>query len=79
MTTNAIDKINSIVACDSRWSGDLIDGEHVLTIDDSGFQKLGIKQAGCMVVAGDLLLIGRMDELVSCPGVELFTDACTQP
>lgn len=57
MTTNAIDKINSIVACDSRWSGDLIDGEHVLTIDDSGFQKLGIKQAGCMVVAGDLLLI----------------------
>lgn len=43
MTTTVYDRVNALVATDSRWSVDLsphgYDG-HILYIDDTGFGKL---------------------------------------
>ncbi|MCX2257831.1 hypothetical protein LVU85_18105, partial [Escherichia coli] len=60
MTTTVYDRVNALVATDSRWSVDLsphgYDG-HILYIDDTGFGKLAPRNDFVMLLAGDGLLI----------------------
>lgn len=56
MTTNAIDRLNRLVASDSRWSM-LLDGNRIAYVDDTGFDKLANRQFHTMAFAGDGVLI----------------------
>lgn len=56
MTTNAIDRLNRLVASDSRWSLPL-DGNRIAYVDDTGFDKLANRQFHTMAFAGDGILI----------------------
>jgi hypothetical protein len=56
MTTNAIDRVNKLVASDSRWSMPL-DGNRIAYVDDTGFDKLANRQFHTMAFAGDGILI----------------------
>lgn len=58
MTTNAIDRLNRLVASDSRWSI-LLDGNRIAYVDDTGFDKLANRQFHTMAFAGDGVLIER--------------------
>ena len=58
MTTNAIDRLNRLVASDSRWSM-AIDGNRIAYVDDTGFDKLANRQFHTMAFAGDGILIER--------------------
>src|SRR5690348_789485 len=55
MTTNTIDKRNRVLASDSRWS--VADGEHLLFVDDTGFDKIMDRTFGSIICAGHSLLI----------------------
>ncbi|POU74055.1 hypothetical protein C3387_20555 [Leclercia sp. LSNIH6] len=60
MTTTVYDRINRLVASDSRWSCDLsLKGYpgHVLYIDDTGFGKIADRNDFVMTLAGDGHLI----------------------
>ncbi|HEJ7134758.1 MULTISPECIES: hypothetical protein [Serratia] len=60
MTTTVYDRVNRLVASDSRWSVDLTpngyDG-HVLYIDDTGFGKIADRNDFVMTLAGNGHLI----------------------
>ncbi|MGC0858434.1 hypothetical protein WKG86_05430 [Pantoea agglomerans] len=60
MTTTVYDRVNHLVASDSRWSFDLskrgYDG-HVLYIDDTGFGKIADRNDFVLTLAGDGFLI----------------------
>lgn len=60
MTTTVYDRVNRLVASDSRWSVDLTpkgyDG-HVLYIDDTGFGKIADRNDFVMTLAGSGHLI----------------------
>lgn len=73
MTTTVYDRINKQVACDSRWSVDLITcgyAGHVLYVDDTGFDKIADRGDFAMVVAGDGGLIQRWKEWWGAPSLE---------
>jgi hypothetical protein len=55
MTTTAYDVKNNLVACDTRWSADfsLIDGNYILLVDDTGFNKIAYRPGGAIFCAGD--------------------------
>ena len=55
MTTNAIDRNLKIIASDSRWST-YVDG-HFCFVDDTGFDKIGVRDFGAIICAGDGILI----------------------
>lgn len=56
MTTNAIDRRKKVVASDSRWSVE--HGEdHLVFVDDTGFDKIADRAFACIVCAGDGVLI----------------------
>lgn len=56
MTTNAIDRVNAVVASDSRWSKEI--GPNLLAfVDNTGFDKLANRASASMLFAGDGVLI----------------------
>ncbi|HHS9765125.1 hypothetical protein [Raoultella ornithinolytica] len=60
MTTTVYDRINKLIASDSRWSCDLTQRGypgHVLYIDNTGFGKIADRNDFVMTLAGDGLLI----------------------
>lgn len=74
VTTNAIDRKQLIVACDSRWSINL-DGEHLAYVDDTSFDKIALRQGGCMVCTGDVQLIQRWMSWFRAPYLNLDQNA----
>ncbi|WP_112197787.1 hypothetical protein [Rahnella sp. NRRL B-41462] len=64
MTTTAYDCLNKIVASDTRWSADvdLIDGMHILYVDDTGFNKICNRRGGALICAGDGLTIQNLKQ-----------------
>jgi len=56
MTTNVIDFHKALIACDSRWSA-LLGNEHFVYLDDTGFDKIVVRDSLCAIFAGDLILI----------------------
>lgn len=60
MTTTAYDRVNKVVACDSRWSCDLTPHGYegfLLYIDNTGFGKLLQNESFIIVLAGNGMLI----------------------
>lgn len=55
MTTNAIDRRKVIIASDSRWS--LVENDHLIYVDDTGFEKIATRPFSAMICAGDGVLI----------------------
>ncbi|BEN27038.1 hypothetical protein ACNGYR_002135 [Serratia marcescens] len=55
MTTTAYDCDNLFFASDTRWSANLtlMDGEYILLVDDTGFNKLASRPGGTIICAGD--------------------------
>lgn len=70
MTTNAIDRMNKIVASDSRWSV-VIDANRLAYVDDTGFDKLSNRQFHAMVFAGDGVLIERWKNWFAQPELDI--------
>ncbi|EKN3457962.1 hypothetical protein [Yersinia enterocolitica] len=64
MTTTAYDCDCKVVACDSRWSAkvNLIDGDYILLVDDTGFNKIISRKGGILICAGDGLTIEKLKE-----------------
>jgi hypothetical protein len=64
MTTTVYDCDNMVVACDTRWSADLYlyDGEHILLVDDTGFNKIAYRKGGVLICAGDGPTIAKLKE-----------------
>lgn len=62
MTTTAYDCDKGILSSDTRWSADLKlwDGEHILLVDDTGFNKITFRTGGAIVCAGDGLTIEKL-------------------
>lgn len=58
MTTNAIDRVQKVIACDSRWSM-VVDQQHLAFVDNTGFDKLSNREFHTMVFAGDAVLIDQ--------------------
>lgn len=57
MTTNAIDLLfKKQASSDSRWSIKM-DDKQILFVDDTGFDKIAIRNQTCLVFAGDAPLI----------------------
>ncbi|MGY0150074.1 hypothetical protein [Edwardsiella tarda] len=60
MTTTVYDRVNRLIASDSRWSFDLSEKGypgHVLYVDDTGFGKIADRNDFVMTLAGDGHLI----------------------
>ena len=55
MTTNVLDRRNSMVTSDSRWS--VVRDGVLYFVDDTGFDKIEDRPAGVMVCAGNASLI----------------------
>lgn len=55
MTTNAIDKRKRVIASDSRWS--IPDGDFLIYVDDTGFDKIADRHFAAILCAGDAILI----------------------
>nr|WP_306803458.1 hypothetical protein [Providencia sp. PROV266] len=55
MTTSVYDCDNAIAASDTRWSATikLPDGEYIIHVDDTGFNKIVARKGGIIVCAGD--------------------------
>ncbi|GKX63843.1 hypothetical protein SOASR032_24120 [Pragia fontium] len=64
MTTTAYDCEKKLVACDTRWSMEinLIDGRHILFVDDTGFNKICTRKGGALICAGDGLTIAEIKD-----------------
>lgn len=62
MTTTAFDCDKGIVSCDTRWSADvsLLDGNYILLVDDTGFNKITFRKGGGIICAGDGLTIEKL-------------------
>ncbi|EEM1820497.1 hypothetical protein GKA92_20345 [Salmonella enterica subsp. enterica] len=62
VTTTAYDRVNKVVACDSRWSCDLTPHGYegfLLYVDNTGFGKLLQNESFVIVLAGNGMLIER--------------------
>lgn len=60
MTTTVYDRLNRLVATDSRWSRTLDDlgyQGHVAFVDDTGFGKMAVREDHVLTLAGNGLLI----------------------
>lgn len=55
MTTTVYDCDNKLAACDTRWSANVnIDGiDHIIHVDDTGFNKIVSRKGGIIICAGD--------------------------
>ncbi|EOU9520308.1 hypothetical protein ACOJCI_000674 [Cronobacter turicensis] len=62
MTTTAYDCDKNIVASDTRWSAklNLIDGQYILYVDDTGFNKIVHRLGGAIFCAGDGVTIEQL-------------------
>lgn len=62
MTTTAYDCDLRIISSDTRWSADLdlMDGKHILHVDDTGFNKITYRLGGAIICAGDGLTIEKL-------------------
>jgi len=60
MTTTVYDRVNKLIATDSRWSRELDDlgyFGHVAFVDDTGFGKMSVRDDHVLTLAGNGLLI----------------------
>lgn len=65
MTTTVYDRVNRLVATDSRWSRGLDDlgyPGHVAYVDDTGFGKMAVREDHVLTLAGNGLLIQHWKE-----------------
>ncbi|WP_313063439.1 hypothetical protein [Atlantibacter hermannii] len=65
MTTTIYDRVNRLVATDSRWSRGLDDlgyPGHVAYVDDTGFGKMAVRDDHVLTLAGNGLLIQHWKE-----------------
>lgn len=62
MTTTAYDCDKNVVSSDTRWSADLnlMDGNYILFVDDTGFNKIACRLGGAIFCAGDGLIIEQL-------------------
>ncbi|MRJ38495.1 hypothetical protein [Pseudomonas haemolytica] len=58
MTTNVICRTKKLLTSDSRWSCSIVGyPDHIAFVDNTGFDKLAVRQAHALVFAGDGELI----------------------
>ncbi|MCQ9053043.1 hypothetical protein [Vibrio diabolicus] len=68
MTTTVYDVGASLVASDSRWSAyvNLLDGQYLFFVDNTGFNKLVDRLGAVLVLAGDGELIAEWKKWWAC-------------
>lgn len=74
MTTTVICRQKKMLASDSRWSTDPIDGypDCIAFVDDTGFDKLAVSKQFSMVFAGDGELIARWKTWFLAPKLDFM-------